>query len=75
VIDGVVRSLVASGVSAAFAWSTWRVLDDLLGRSTLAQIVSVGGAMIAAAAGYLAAAQAFEMRELGALSRLRRPLQ
>ena len=75
VIDGAVRSLVASGVSAAFAWSVWRVLDDTLGRSTAAQIVSVGGAMIAAAAGYLAAAQAFEMRELGALSRLRRPLQ
>jgi putative peptidoglycan lipid II flippase len=75
VTDGAVRSLVASGVSAAFAWSTWRVLDDLLGRSTLAQVVSVGGAMIAATAGYLAAARAFEMRELRELSRLRRPLQ
>jgi putative peptidoglycan lipid II flippase len=75
VIDGFSRSLIASGVSALLAWSTWRVLDDALGRSPGAQLISVGGAVIASAAGYLAAAQAMEMHELGALSRLVRPLR
>jgi putative peptidoglycan lipid II flippase len=74
VVDGVVRSLVASGVSALLAWCVWRVLDDALGRSLLAQIVSVGSAVAAATFAYLAAAQAFDMGELRALGRLRRPL-
>jgi putative peptidoglycan lipid II flippase len=75
VVDGALRSLVASGVSVLLGWSTWRVLDDALGRSTGAQIVTVGAAVAAAAASYLAAAQAFEMPELAALSRLTRPLR
>ena len=57
------------------AWSTWRVLDDALGRGELAQIISVGASVAAAAVAYVAAARAFEMPELRALSRLRRPLQ
>jgi putative peptidoglycan lipid II flippase len=75
VFDGAARSLVATAVSVLLAWSTWTVLDDWLGRGTLAQIVSVGGAILAGTLAYLAAAQAFEMPELTALSRLRRPLQ
>jgi len=74
-IDGAVRSAVASCVSVLLAWCTWHLLDDWLGRSTIAQIVSVGGAIVAAALAYLAAAQAFEMPELTALSRLARPLR
>ncbi len=75
VLDGVARTLVATGVSVLLAWSTWRVLDDALGRGTAGQIVSMAAAVGAAALAHLAAAQAFEMRELKALSRLRRPLQ
>jgi putative peptidoglycan lipid II flippase len=75
VLDGAARSLVASGVSALLAWSSWYVLDGALGRSLPAQLVSVGVAATAAVAAHLAAAQALEMRELGMLSRLRRPLQ
>jgi putative peptidoglycan lipid II flippase len=75
VVDGVARSVVASAVSLLLAWCTWTVLDDALGRSTVAQIVSVGTAIAAAVAAYLAAAQALEMRELAALSRLTRPLR
>lgn len=75
VIDGATRSLAAAGVSALLAWSVWRVLDDALGRSLAAQLVSMTGALLAAVAGHLAAAQAFEMPELRQLSRLRRPLQ
>lgn len=75
VLDGATRSLVAAAVSALLAWSTWRVLDEALGRSLGAQLVSMSAALIAAVAAHLAAAQAFEMPELRALSRLRRPLQ
>jgi putative peptidoglycan lipid II flippase len=74
-LEGSARMVIASGVSVLLAWCTWTVLDEWLGRSTLAKVVSVGGAMIAALVAYLAAAQAFEMRELRALGRLRRPLR
>jgi putative peptidoglycan lipid II flippase len=74
-LDGVARSLAAAGVSVLLGWASWRVLDDALGRSLGAQVVSVGAAVAAAMASHLAAAQAFEMPELRALSRLRRPLQ
>ncbi len=74
-LDGVLRSVAASGVSVLLAWATWRTLDDALGRGTTAQIATMALTLAAAAAGHLAAAQAFEMHELRALSRLKRPLQ
>jgi putative peptidoglycan lipid II flippase len=54
-------------------WEVWHVIDGALGRSLGAQLLSVGAAVAAATAAYLAAAQAFEMRELRALGQLRRP--
>jgi putative peptidoglycan lipid II flippase len=75
VLDGIARSVAAGAVSVLLAWSTWRVLDDALGRGVGGQIVSMGGALAAAAVAYLAAARAFEMRELAALGRLARPLR
>ena len=75
VVDGAMRSLVASAVSVLLAWSSWRVLDDALGRSVGAQLVSMGVAVTAATFAYVAAAQAFQMPELSALSRLGRPLR
>lgn len=38
------RILIASGLLAGVSWVVWRLLDDLLGVSLPAQIVSVGGA-------------------------------
>lgn len=75
ILDGITRCLVASGISCLLAWSSWRVLDDALGQSTLAQVVSVGAALVAATLAYAAAARAFYVRELGALARLVRPLR
>lgn len=75
ILDGVARSLVASGVSVLFAWTVWSTIDGALGRGPAAQLLAMGAALAASAAGYLAAAHAFEMRELQVLSRLRRPLQ
>ena len=45
------RILVASALLAAVSWVVWYALDALLGRSLLAQIVSVGGAGAAGPAG------------------------
>jgi putative peptidoglycan lipid II flippase len=50
-----VRILVASVVLGAVAYGTWWVLDDLLGRSLLAQMASVGGALVVGGAAYIAA--------------------
>jgi putative peptidoglycan lipid II flippase len=77
-LDGFVRAALAAALSGLLAWSTWRVLDDALGTSTPAQMVSLGMAFVAATVAYLAAAQAAELPELGqitALARRRRPLQ
>jgi putative peptidoglycan lipid II flippase len=41
------RILVASALLAGVSWGVWRLLDDLLGVSLPAQIVSVGGAAAA----------------------------
>jgi putative peptidoglycan lipid II flippase len=74
-VDGAARGLVASLVSVLLAWSSWRVLDDALGHSLLAQLVSMSAAVTAATLAYAAAAHALEMPELAALSRLGRPLR
>jgi putative peptidoglycan lipid II flippase len=74
-VDGAMRGLVASAVSVLLAWASWRVLDDALGRSLGAQLVSMAVAITAATLAYAAAAHAFEMPELAALSRLGRPLR
>ena len=62
---------VASAVLAAVAWPVWDGLDALLGRSTGAQIVSLGVALTAGAAAYLLACKALGVRELEALLALR----
>ena len=75
VLDGIVRIVIASGVSVLLAWGFWYVIDGALGRSLGAQLLSMGAALTAATLAYLAAAQAFELRELSVLSRLVRPLR
>jgi hypothetical protein len=51
------------------------VLDDALGRSLPAQLVTVTVALIGALAAYLAAAFALRMPELRSLGQLARPLR
>jgi putative peptidoglycan lipid II flippase len=67
-----VRIVVASLVAGAVAYGVWRGLDEELGRSVAAQIVSVGTALLAATAAYGLACRAFGVRELQALLSLRR---
>ena len=44
--------LLGAAVLAGVAYGVWYGLDDLLGRSLIAQIVSVGAALIAGGAAY-----------------------
>jgi len=62
---------VSSGVLAIVAWPLWRVLDDALGRSTLAQIASLGAALAAGGVAYLLCCKALRVREIEALLALR----
>ncbi|MGZ8686892.1 MAG: hypothetical protein ACXWZP_00545, partial [Gaiellaceae bacterium] len=67
VADAVVRIAVASLVFGAVALGAWYGLDRLLGRTVLAQIVSLGIALGAGLAVYLGACRALKVRELDAL--------
>ena len=51
VTDAIVRITIASVVLGAVAFGVWYGLDDALGRSTVAQIVSLGAALGIGAAG------------------------
>jgi putative peptidoglycan lipid II flippase len=70
--DAFVRALLASAVLAAVAYGVWRGLDEALGRSFGAQLVSVSAALLAGGAAYLGAAWLLRVRELSALLSLRR---
>src|SRR5262245_54575545 len=65
------RVVVASAFVAAVSWVVWRPLDDALGRSFVAQLVSLGLALAAAVAAYLGACRLLQVRELDVLLSLR----
>ena len=58
---------VASALAAAAAFGSWYALDELLGRSLGAQVVSVGAGVGAGAAAFLALARILRIEELDAL--------
>jgi putative peptidoglycan lipid II flippase len=70
--DSYVRIAVAAALAAGVAYGVWLGLDALLGRSLGAQILSVGGGIVAAIAFFLAAARILRIRELDTLLSLRR---
>jgi len=67
----VVRIAFAGALAAAGAFLTWYGLDNWLGESTVAQILSLGAAFVAGGLVYLGAARALGLRELEALLLLR----
>jgi putative peptidoglycan lipid II flippase len=69
------RVVVASALVAAVAWSIWRPLDDALGRSFPAQVVSLGTALVAAVLTYFIGCRLLQVRELDALLALRTRLR
>ncbi len=66
------RILVASALLAAVSYLVWLGLDDALGRTVLAQIASLGVALLAGAVAYLAAVVAMRVPEASQVLRLAR---
>jgi putative peptidoglycan lipid II flippase len=70
-LRGTIRTLVlvtlGSGVLAAVSYGVWLGLDEALGRSLGAQIVSVGGGLAAGGIAYLISCRLLGVRELEAL--------
>ena len=62
---------VASALLAVTSYAVWRGLDESLGRSFLAQLISLGTALVAGGAVYLAACRVLRVRELATLLSLR----
>ncbi len=69
-VDGAIRVTVAAVLLAGVSYLSWYGLDEALGRSTLAQIVSLGTALLAGAAAYFAAVLALRVPEARQILRL-----
>jgi putative peptidoglycan lipid II flippase len=69
------KIVVASALVAPAAYVVWRPLDDALGRSFPAQVVSLGAALAAAGVTYYFACRALKVREMQALLSLKSRLQ
>ncbi|MFO7573311.1 MAG: murein biosynthesis integral membrane protein MurJ [Gaiellaceae bacterium] len=68
----VLRILLAGAVAAGVSFAAWYALDAWLGRSLLAQVVSLGAAFVLGGAVYAGAARVLRVRELDELLLLRR---
>jgi putative peptidoglycan lipid II flippase len=64
--------VLASAPLAGASYGVWWGLDDVLGRSTGGQILSLGPALVAGGVAYLLACRALRVRELTSLVALRR---
>jgi putative peptidoglycan lipid II flippase len=66
------RMTVAAAALAVASYLVWAGLDDLVGRSLPAQLLTVGAGLVAGAAVYLGVCRLLGVRELRALGALRR---
>jgi putative peptidoglycan lipid II flippase len=69
-IDTAVRVTLAAAILAGVAYLVWDGLDQVLGRSTLAQLVSVGGGLLAGAGAYFGSVLALRVPEARQIVRL-----
>jgi putative peptidoglycan lipid II flippase len=67
----VLRIAAAAVIGAGASLAVWYLLDSVLGRSFLAQVISVASGLAAAGLGYWIAAKALRVRELDTLLLLR----
>jgi putative peptidoglycan lipid II flippase len=67
VAEALWRIVASAAVATGVAYGLWYALDRALGDSLGAQIVSLGGALVAGAASYLLSARLLGIRELDAL--------
>jgi putative peptidoglycan lipid II flippase len=73
ILRTVVQVSLISAAAAAAAWPTWHWLDGMLGESLVAQLASLGTAMIAGAVVFLILAAAIKAPELSYFKSLRSP--
>lgn len=69
-ISASIRITIAAAALAAISWIVWDVLDELLGRGLLGQIVSLSVGLAAGLAVYLSVAKLLRLAELEQMSRL-----
>lgn len=69
-ISASIRITIAAAGLAAISWIVWDVLDELLGRGLLGQIVSLSVGLAAGLAVYLSVAKLLRLAELEQMSRL-----
>ena len=62
---------IASAALAAVSYGVWRVLDDTLGRSFGAQLLSLGAALVVGGIVYMGACKVLRVHEMAALLSLR----
>lgn len=72
ITQGFLQALVIALASGLLGWVAWRVLDGALGRSLIAQLVSVGAAAAVTAVTILLVARAMNMPEVTALAKVLR---
>jgi putative peptidoglycan lipid II flippase len=68
--SAVARMLAAGAALAGSAWVVWHFLDSALGRSLIAQIISLGAGIAVGIAVYAAGVLLLKVPEAGQLSRL-----
>jgi len=68
--SAVARMLIAGAALAGSAWVVWHFLDNALGRSLIAQIISLGAGIAVGIAVYAAGVLLLKVPEAGQLSRL-----
>jgi putative peptidoglycan lipid II flippase len=71
-LDNAIRVTAAAALLAGVSYLVWYLLDQELGRSTIAQAISLGTGLIAGAVAYFAAALALRVPETRQIIRLLR---
>jgi putative peptidoglycan lipid II flippase len=66
------RITIASAALAGVSWEVWHILDQVLGRDLVAQIIALGGGLAVGGLAYLAAAKLLRVGELEQIMRLLR---
>ncbi|HEX5983289.1 MAG TPA: murein biosynthesis integral membrane protein MurJ [Solirubrobacterales bacterium] len=69
-LSATIRISIAAAALAGVGWMVWDVLDELVGRGLLGQIVSLGAALAAGGVVYLSVAKLLRVAELEQISRL-----
>jgi putative peptidoglycan lipid II flippase len=69
-LDGALRVTVAAALLAGVSYMVWYGLDDVLGRGTVAQMISLGAALAAGAVAYFGAVLALRVPEAHQILRL-----